>query len=204
MPKELKDRFRRVLRQRRATVYASAAVAAVAVATVSAGLMALPSAAGAAGRSSVPVPVAAARRDAAPALRMMAQHVGDPHPAGLPIRAAAATRLRASMLRMARLSGDAHPAWIMAVDTTRAWGLQDATPGDYVPGSASEPAYLVVLKGKFKLTLASVPPGAPLPTGDYLAVTVNPSTLQILDLGLSNQAPPVALRRYGPVSNLTR
>jgi hypothetical protein len=43
-----------------------------------------------------------------------------------------------------------------------------------------------------------------LPTGRYLAVTVNPSTFQVMDLGLGKHAPPVPLRSYGPVSDLTR
>ena len=46
--------------------------------------------------------------------------------------------------------------------------------------------------------------GARPPTGRYLAVTVNPSTFQVMDLGISNQAPPVALKSYGPVLNLTK
>jgi hypothetical protein len=108
------------------------------------------------------------------------------------------------MLRLARHSGDANPASIWAVSTTRAKALRAATPGDMVPGSASQPAYLVVITGKFKLVDAPVPPGARLPTGRYLAVTVNPATFQVMDLGLSNHNPSVPLRSYGPVSNLMK
>ena len=92
---------------------------------------------------------------------------------------------------------------ISAVATTRARALRTVAPGDTVAGDAGQRAYLVVMKGKFKLTYASVPPGAALPTGRYLAVTINPSTFQVMDLGLRNEPPPVALRNYGPVSNLT-
>lgn len=67
-----------------------------------------------------------------------------------------------------------------------------------------QPAYLVVITGKFKLDDAPVPPGARLPTGRYLAVTVNPATFQVMDLGLGNHKPPVPLRSYGPVSNLMK
>ena len=118
------------------------------------------------------------------------------------IPASATPALRTAMLRLAQHSGDANPTSIRAVSTTRAKALQAATPGDMVPGSASQPAYLVVITGKFKLDNAPVPPGAPLPTGRYLAVTVNPATFQVMDLGLSNHQPPVPLRSYGPVSNL--
>jgi hypothetical protein len=124
--------------------------------------------------------------------------------AGAPIPAAAVAELRAVVLRTAKLSGDAHPISITAVSTTRAKALLDATPGDIVPGSADQSAYLVVMKGEFKLMFASVPPGARLPTGRYLKLTVNPSTFKVMDLGLSKQAPPIAMRKYGPVSDLTR
>jgi hypothetical protein len=120
------------------------------------------------------------------------------------IPASAAPALRTAVLRLARRSGDANPASIRAVSTTRAKALRDATPGDTVPGSVSQPAYLVVITGKFKLEDAPVPQGARIPTGRYLAVTVSPATLQVMDLGLSNHTPPVPLRSYGSVSNLMK
>jgi len=123
---------------------------------------------------------------------------------GKAIPAAAAHRLRTDVIRIARFNGDAHPVSIRAVATTEAKALVTATPGDTVPGSASQPAYLVVMKGHFKLTHASVPPGARIPTGRYLSLTINPSTMQVMDLGLRNAPPPHAsLRTYGPVSDLT-
>jgi hypothetical protein len=122
--------------------------------------------------------------------------------AGSPIPASALPQLSVAAARLARFGGDARPASIMAVITTRAIGLQEATPGDTVPGSANQLVYLVVMVGRFTLD-GSVPRGAHLPTGRYLAVTVDPTTFQIMDLGLCEHAPPVALGRYGPVSNLT-
>ncbi len=107
------------------------------------------------------------------------------------------------MLRMAEFSGDGHPVSITAVATTRDNALRAATPGDTIPGSDSQSVYLVVIEGKFELTHAKVPPGYPLPTGRYLKVTVNPSTLTIMDIGLSDNPPPVQLGTFGPVSNLT-
>jgi hypothetical protein len=106
------------------------------------------------------------------------------------IPASVTPALRTTMLRLARQGGDAYPTTIRAVSTTRAEALRDATPGDMVPGSASQPAYLVVITGKFKLNDAPRPQGAQTPTGHYLAVTVNPATLHVMDLGLSNHKPP--------------
>ena len=120
------------------------------------------------------------------------------------IPASATPALRTAMLRLARHNGDANPASISAVSTTRGKALPAATPGDMIPGSASQPAYLVVITGKFKLDDAPVPPGARIPTGRYLAVTVNPATFQVMDLGLSNHQLPVPLGSFGPVSDLMK
>ena len=77
-----------------------------------------------------------------------------------------------------------------------------ATPGDLVPGSAGKPVYLVVMTGNFKDTNFPMPPGTHIPTAHYLAVTVNPATFRVMDLGLGDHKPPVPLRSYGQVSNL--
>jgi hypothetical protein len=124
--------------------------------------------------------------------------------AGSAIPASAIPALRTHMLRLARYSGDAHPASIRAVFTTQAKALRTATPGDLIPGSARRPVYLVVMTGKFKYVEASVPHGARIPAGRYLAVTINPSTFRVMDLGIGNHRPPVPLRSYGPVSDLTK
>jgi hypothetical protein len=122
--------------------------------------------------------------------------------AGSAIPAAAAHQLSTIMLRKAAMSGDATPASIMAVTTTRAKALEAATPGDTLPGSAGQTVYLAVMKGNFTLNDASVPPGAHAPTGHYLAITFDAATFQTMDVGLSDQAPPVSLRSLGPVSSL--
>lgn len=106
------------------------------------------------------------------------------------------------MLRVARINGNSRPTWIEAVSTNRAAALEVATPGDMVPGTAAERAYLVVMKGDFTLQDAPVPPRAHLPTGHYLALTFNPATFQMMDLGLSNHAPRIALRKFGLVTFL--
>jgi hypothetical protein len=139
---------------------------------------------------------------AVPALATLAS--GASMTPGSAIPASAIPALGTSMFRLARYNDDAHPASIRAVFTTQAKALRTATPGDLIPGSARRPVYLVVMTGNFKDTHASVPPGARLPTGRYLAVTINPSTFEVMDLSVGNHRPPVPLRSYGPVSDLTK
>jgi hypothetical protein len=123
-------------------------------------------------------------------------------PATSVIPAAAVRQLSTATLRVAKLSGDAKPAWIEAVMTTRAEALRVATPGDTVPGSASQTVYLAVMKGNFTLNDVPTPPHAHAPTGHYLAITFNPATFQGMDLGLSNKASPISLRSLGTVTTL--
>lgn len=123
---------------------------------------------------------------------------------GSAIPASAVAALRTNMFRLARYMGDAQPSSIRAVFTTQAKALETATPGDMVPGSAHRPVYLVVMTGNFKYTNATAPLGSPIPTGRYLAVTINPSTFEVMDLSIGNHRPPVPLRSYGPVSDLTK
>ena len=125
--------------------------------------------------------------------------------AGQAIPAAAVANLRTHMLRLSKASGDRHPTSITAVATTRARAMLDATPGDgpLKPARLGKPAvYLVVLKGNFTLNDVPTPAGSPAPRGKYLAVTVDPSTFRVLDIGLQNRPFPIALSRYGPVSDL--
>lgn len=123
---------------------------------------------------------------------------------GSPIPVAVLPALKANMMRLAQYSGDAHPASINAVSTTQSEALRTATPGDIVPGSTHRHVYLVVMTGNFKMRYASVPSGARLPTGRYLAVTIKPSTFQVMDLSIGNHRPPVPLHSYGPVSDLIK
>lgn len=141
----------------------------------------------AAALGSVPLAASAASRTQSP---------------GIP--AAAVRQLTASALSVATSGGDAKPEWVKAVTTTREKALRVATPGDLVPGAASQTVYLVVMEGQFTLNSAPRPPRAHAPTGHYLAVTFNPVTFQVMDLGLSNQAPPASLGSLGLVSNLTQ
>jgi len=58
------------------------------------------------------------------------------------------------------------------------------------------------MEGQFTLDNAPRPPHAHAPSGHYLAITIDPATFQVLDLGLSNQAPPASFGSLGLVSNL--
>lgn len=120
------------------------------------------------------------------------------------VPAVAAQRLGTIMETVAKMSGDARPAWIEAVMTTRDKALQIATPGDTIPRSIGQTVYLTVMKGNFTLQDAPVPTKAHAPTGHYLAITFHPGTFQIMDLGLHNQAPRIPLRTLGPVSTLAQ
>jgi hypothetical protein len=123
--------------------------------------------------------------------------------AGQAIPAAAIPALRSAMLHLSRENGDSHPASIMAVATIRSRAALDAVPGTILPARfGKQTAYLVILHGTFTDYYASPPVGAALPTGHWLTVAISTSTFQVLDLGLRHQPPPIALSRYGPVSNL--
>jgi hypothetical protein len=121
-------------------------------------------------------------------------------PAAIP--AAAARQLGTMTQRWATTSGDAKPLSTEAVTTTRDKGLRLATPGDTFPGSAQQTVYLVVMKGNFTLTDVPIPPHGRAPTGHYLTFTVDPATFQVMDMGISNHAPPGSLGSLGPVSTL--
>ena len=119
------------------------------------------------------------------------------------IPAEAARQLAVIALRVAARAGDASPASIEAVATTRETALTVMNSGR-IPGSDHQHAFLVVMKGDFTLTRAPRPPRAKAPSGHYLWITFDTGTFQRLDLGLRNQAASFSLQRIGPVSDLTR
>jgi hypothetical protein len=118
------------------------------------------------------------------------------------ISAAADRQLGLMAERWAAVSGDARPLWVKAVTTTRDKALRMATPGDTVPGSNRQTVYLVVMRGNFTLTDVPMPPHARPLTGHYLAFTYAPGTYQLMDLGISQTAPPGSLASLGTVSTL--
>ncbi len=127
---------------------------------------------------------------------------GDGSAPGLAVTAAAAARLSLIASSFARENGDARPAWIDVVTTTRGKALESATPGDTEPSGNGTTVYLITMKGRFTGYDASPPAGARLPTGTYLSLVVNARTFMITDWGLSPHAPSVAPASLGPVRYL--
>ncbi len=122
---------------------------------------------------------------------------------GAAVPARAASALRAAEMSAAAADGDAHPAQMLAVTTTESLGERDATPGDRVSTDLGQAVYLVIMKGNFSVPTMS-PKGTETVKGKYLRLTLNPETLQAIDAGISNQAPPTALGHLGPLTNLLR
>ena len=103
--------------------------------------------------------------------------------------AAAANRLDGIARGFAKANGDARPAWINAVITTHARALASATPGDSEAAGARSDVYLITMRGHFTGHMASVPPGAKLPTGSYISIVINARTFMVMDWGLSPGRP---------------
>jgi hypothetical protein len=122
-------------------------------------------------------------------------------PSEVTIQPAMLHRLTVMSLRGARLSGEPRPQWIKVVATSRATALREAMQGDIVPGAARQQAYLVVMKGHFTIPDAA-PPHGRAPKGTYMTVTLDTSTLQTMDIGLSNRPPNWPLPRFGHAYSL--
>lgn len=119
-------------------------------------------------------------------------------PAGSPVPAPALPRLTAIAQRAATIDGDASPAWITVVLTTRARALTSATPGDSVPGSAHVHVFLITMRGHFIAREASVPPGAEAPAGEYLSLVIDARTFQGLDFGIAPSRRQSGLPAWDP------
>jgi hypothetical protein len=138
---------------------------------------------------------------AGPRLPAVTREQSAPGQAGEAIPAVMQRKLRTAELSAAAHDGDAHPARLTAVATTESLGSRDATPGDHVTTSPRRFVYLVVMKGHFAVRTLG-PNRHRIVTGRYLTLTLSPETLQTIDAGISNQAPPTAIGNLGPVSNL--
>jgi hypothetical protein len=97
---------------------------------------------------------------------------------------------------LAALNGESNPTGITYVRTTRAKanGLFGATT------DSNQAVYQVQLHGHFNGATASKPHGAPVPHGTVLTVTIDASTGQITDWGISDTAAP--LNQLGAVRNI--
>jgi|SRR5579862_174457 len=91
------------------------------------------------------------------------------------------------VLKVATSQGDPSPTNISLIPTTRQVAERiDAGSGQ---GYANTPVYFVIAHGHFTAYNASVPPGAPLPTGTVLTLTIDPATNMITDAGLESTTP---------------
>ena len=149
------------------------------------------------------IAVAAATATATTATALITTGCGPAaHAAGTTIPTSTIGALTAIAAKAARGNGDASPAWVTVVVTTRAKALTSATPGDHVPGSAHVKVYLITMHGKFVASNASRPPGAPAPRGRYLSLVIDARTFRGLDSGISQKPPPVRPASLGPVTHL--
>jgi hypothetical protein len=88
--------------------------------------------------------------------------------------------------RVATINGEPTPTQAQWVETTR----QVAVASQSSDGVDSDQnVYFVILHGQFVDTHAYMPPGASAPTGTVLTMTVDASTGEVLDSGLSDIAP---------------
>jgi hypothetical protein len=99
--------------------------------------------------------------------------------------------------RVAAINGDAHPSNAAWVKTTRQTAVS-AESTDTV--DSNQPVYYVVLHGHFAATKGYLGPGAAVPTGTILTLTVDASTGEVLDNSLSNKTPDFS--HTGPPSGL--
>jgi hypothetical protein len=104
-----------------------------------------------------------------------------------PRRAPSLSAIVQTARRMAALNGEPHPTGISYVMTTRAKAnsLFDATV------DSNQSVYLVQLRGHFNGAIASKPHGDPAPKGTVLTVTIDSSTGQLTDWGISDRAAPL-------------
>jgi hypothetical protein len=106
-------------------------------------------------------------------------------PAAVPVTAASApAALAAIAARAASVNGDAHPAQVTFVPTTRR--KAQALTGGVIPRDNA--SYLVQLRGHFTGYDASVPPGSKLPTGTVMTLTVDAATGSVTDVSIGNSA----------------
>ena len=57
---------------------------------------------------------------------------------------------------------------------------------------SAEPVYVDVMSGHFTLTDAPVPPGAPAPTSESLAIVLNANTGHVLNIAITPSLPSVS------------
>jgi hypothetical protein len=117
--------------------------------------------------------------------------------------AAVARRLRAMALNWVAICDGTRPARILAVRTTFSKAMAVVGGGDDIADNATDPVYLVVMKGDFTLYHGGPVPSCAHATGHYFSAVFDGATFVTLEAGLGNHPPPVPLQTLGPVLNLT-
>lgn len=100
--------------------------------------------------------------------------------------------------QLARSNGDQHPQWVyvatMGYDRAREFAV---AAKDQAPVSGNPPVYLIVMKGDFTATAASVPSGASAPSGTYLSAIYDARNFRSYQVGVANTEPlPVGTVTY--------
>ena len=102
-------------------------------------------------------------------------------------------KLRAIVRSAAEADRDAHPSSVMVFATRRHKAIIAAGAGTGVP--ASQPVYLVIIRGHFICNVCSGPANNAPPRGDVITMVLDRRTLQSLDGGFGGQ---VDTSRVGP------
>jgi hypothetical protein len=104
-------------------------------------------------------------------------------------------QIRREALKVAAQDGDPHPTLVQHAEGTR-FEANLLAGGDLV--FDWQWAYLIAIRGHFKLRDFHGPPGAKPPHGTVITLVVNPKPKQGGDFGISNDYPDIA--KLGPVT----
>ena len=111
-------------------------------------------------------------------------------------------KLRAVALQASSANGVASPQRILAVASPDHQAAEKVVSGDIV--NDHTPVYVIEMTGgPFTANFASPPPGATVPQGNVLTLTVDTQTYRLMDIGVQPVAPN--LTQIGPdVVDLTK
>jgi uncharacterized Zn-binding protein involved in type VI secretion len=112
----------------------------------------------------------------------------------------AATQVHLTQIagQLAQSNGDQHPRWVYVATMSYDRAMDFAGGGDQAPVPGNPPVYLIVMKGDFTATGASVPSGASAPSGTYLSAIYDARNFRGYEVGVTNTEPPPV----GPVTYL--
>jgi hypothetical protein len=121
--------------------------------------------------------------------------------------AAVMRQLRGKALHAVRNCDGAKLAWIRAVRTTFSKAMTATRGGNDLAAQATDPVYLVLMKGHFTFRDSGPEPRSCAhagPTGRYFTAVFDAATFETLEAGLGNRPPHVPLQTLGPVLNLSQ